>query len=91
MPSKVLMRPAYRMEPNAGSRYNQGRCFQISTTTGYLPAGIHAATLEEIAARFGREPEMRRIQIESLSWLSLVQRVGARRLVINGSYARSGT
>jgi len=36
---------------------------------GYLPAGIHPATLEEIAARFGLEPELRRVQTESLRWL----------------------
>ncbi|MBI4606843.1 MAG: hypothetical protein HY721_33170 [Planctomycetes bacterium] len=30
---------------------------------GYLPPGIHSATLEEIAARFGQESELRRVQI----------------------------
>ena len=36
---------------------------------GYLPPGLHRATLEEIAARFGRETELRRVQMESLGWL----------------------
>lgn len=36
---------------------------------GTLPAGVHLATLEEIAARFGRETELRRVQMESLGWL----------------------
>jgi hypothetical protein len=54
---------------------------------GYLPAGIHPASLEEIAARFGHEPELRRVQIESLRWLvDLAKRVGVRRIVINGSF-----
>lgn len=33
---------------------------------GYLPPGIHPATLDEIEARFGLEPELRRVQMESL-------------------------
>ena len=28
---------------------------------GYLPPGIHPATLDEIEARFGRESELRRV------------------------------
>ena len=54
---------------------------------GYLPAGIHGATLEEVAARFGQESELRRVQVESLKWLiDLAQRAGARRLIANGSF-----
>jgi hypothetical protein len=36
---------------------------------GYLPPGIHPATLEEIAARFGQESELRQVQMQSLRWL----------------------
>jgi hypothetical protein len=36
---------------------------------GYLPPGIHPATLDEIAERFGQESELRRDQMESLRWL----------------------
>jgi hypothetical protein len=36
---------------------------------GYLPVGIHPATLDEIAARFGRDSDLRMAQIESLQWL----------------------
>ena len=36
---------------------------------GYLPPGVHAATLDEIAARFGQESELRRVELESLRWL----------------------
>jgi hypothetical protein len=54
---------------------------------GYLPPGIHIASLEEIALRFGQEPELRQVQTESLRWLvDLARRVGVRRLVIDGSY-----
>ncbi len=54
---------------------------------GYLPAGIHPATLERIAARFGQEPELRRVQMESLRWLvDLAKRVGVLRLIVNGSF-----
>jgi hypothetical protein len=54
---------------------------------GYLPPGIHGATLEEIASRFGSEPELRQAQMESLRWLlDLSKRAGVERLVINGSF-----
>ena len=54
---------------------------------GYLPAGVHAATVAEIAARFGQEPELRRVQMQSLGWLiDLARRVGAQRLIVDGSF-----
>lgn len=54
---------------------------------GYLPPGIHPARLEEIAARFGQEPELRRVQMESIGWLvDLARRVGVQRLIVNGSF-----
>src|SRR5439155_24860962 len=54
---------------------------------GYLPPGIHRATLEEIAARFGQESELRRVQMESLVWLvDLAKRAGVQRMVVNGSF-----
>ncbi|MSQ94596.1 MAG: hypothetical protein EXR98_08570 [Gemmataceae bacterium] len=54
---------------------------------GYLPAGIHRATLEEVAARFGQESELRQAQIESVRWLvDLAWRAGAQRIVVNGSF-----
>ena len=55
---------------------------------GYLPPGIHPATMEEIASRFGQESELRRTQMESLRWLvDLAWRAGAGRIVVNGSFA----
>src|SRR5579884_1552290 len=54
---------------------------------GYLPPGIHLATLEEVAARFGQESEVRQVQMESLRWLlDLARRAGVQRLVVNGSF-----
>jgi hypothetical protein len=57
------------------------------TDEGYLPPGIHLATVDEIIARFGRDSELRQVQMESLVWMvELAQRAGAERIVINGSF-----
>src|SRR5207244_12725783 len=54
---------------------------------GYLPPGIHLATLEEIAVRFGAESEIRQAQMESVRWLvDLARRAGVQRIVVNGSF-----
>ena len=54
---------------------------------GYLPPGIHHATLAEMEARFGRDSELRRVQMESLRWLvELARRAGVLRLIVNGSF-----
>jgi hypothetical protein len=54
---------------------------------GYLPPGIHGATLEEIAARFGQESEIRQAQMDSLRWLvDLARRAGVQQIVVNGSF-----
>lgn len=46
------------------------------------------ATLEEVEARFGRESEVRREQMESIRWLvEIAKRAGIARLVLNGSFA----
>jgi len=37
---------------------------------GYLPPGIHRASLDEIEARFGQGSELRKVQMESLRWLA---------------------
>ena len=55
--------------------------------SGCLPPGVHSATLEEIAARFGSQPELRRVQMESVRWLiDLAVRAGVQRIVLNGSF-----
>ena len=54
---------------------------------GYLPPGTHAATLEEIEARFGRHSELRRVQMQSLRWMmDAARRAGVSRIIINGSF-----
>jgi hypothetical protein len=54
---------------------------------GYLPAGIHPATLDEIDRRFGQESELRKAQMESVRWLvGLARRAGVLRIVVNGSF-----
>jgi len=54
---------------------------------GYLPPGIHRATIEEVAERFGAGSEVRRAQLEGLrEAVELARRAGVRRFVINGSF-----
>lgn len=54
---------------------------------GYLPVGIHPATIDEIDARFGRISELRRVQMESVRWMiELANRAGVKRIVLNGSF-----
>jgi len=54
---------------------------------GYLPTGLHAASLEEIRIRFGEQSEVRRVQMQSVCWLAdLAKRAGVQRIVINGSF-----
>ena len=54
---------------------------------GYLPPGIHPATLDEIAARFGQESELRRAEMESVRWLiDLARQAGVVRLILDGSF-----
>lgn len=54
---------------------------------GYLPPGVHPAPLGEIEARFGRQSELRRVQMESPRWMvDLALRAGVQRIVLNGSF-----
>ncbi|MEK7793593.1 MAG: hypothetical protein AAB353_03645 [Candidatus Hydrogenedentota bacterium] len=54
--------------------------------SGVLPPGIHPATLSEIKSRFGRESELRRVQMESIRWMvDLGMHAGVHRIVLNGS------
>ncbi len=55
--------------------------------SGFLPPGVYPATLDEIEARFGRQSELRRVQIESVRWMvDLGVRAGVQRIVLNGSF-----
>lgn len=54
---------------------------------GYLPPGIHVASLEEVATRFGLEPEIRRAQMDSVRWLvEMCRKAGVQRIILNGSF-----
>lgn len=54
---------------------------------GNLPPGVHPATLEEVEDRFGKETELRRVQIQSLHWLvEIARRAGVQRMIVNGSF-----
>lgn len=54
---------------------------------GYLPPGVHVASLDEVIARFGVGNEQRQAQADSLRWLLPVCRqAGISRMLINGSF-----
>jgi len=54
---------------------------------GYLPQGLHRATLDEIEHRSGRQSEVRRVQMESVRWLvEAAMRAGVSRVILNGSF-----
>jgi hypothetical protein len=54
---------------------------------GYLPTGIHPASVDEVARRFGKGSAVREAQAESLQWLlPLCRAAGVSRLVIDGSF-----
>jgi len=55
--------------------------------SGCLPPGVHATTLAEVEARFGRQSDLRRVQMESVRWMvELAVRAGVQRIVLNGSF-----
>ena len=54
---------------------------------GYLPEGMHAAAEAEITFRFGSStPRRRRLVLRLRRWLFLGRQIGARRLLIDGSF-----
>ncbi len=54
---------------------------------GYLPPGVHDPTIDEIADHFGRQSEIRQVQMESLHWLfQAARRARILRIVIDGSF-----
>jgi hypothetical protein len=54
---------------------------------GYLPPGIHSATIEQVVERFGRGSEERESGAQSLVWLvPMCRRAGIVRLILNGSF-----
>lgn len=54
---------------------------------GFLPVGLHLATLAELAERFGESTAIRRALLERfLSFVELARHVGARRMFVAGSF-----
>ena len=54
---------------------------------GYLPPGIHPATIDEVEQRFGKQSEIRRVQFESICWLfDLARKAKVTKFIINGSF-----
>lgn len=57
---------------------------------GYLPEGLHIATEPEVTFRFGTLGSRRRRLVFRLRrWIELARRVGARRLLVDGSFVTS--
>src|SRR5260370_16509852 len=91
LPSSPSSHPSRLRLARCGVILNQGEHWRSMIPAfnddGYLPPGIHPATLEEIAARFGQESEIRQVQMAALRWLvDLARRAGVQRLVVNGSF-----
>jgi hypothetical protein len=54
---------------------------------GNLPLGIHRCPIEELVSRFGSGSEERETEINELqNFISAAQKVGIRRLMVNGSF-----
>src|SRR5207247_4513970 len=54
---------------------------------GYLPSGIHPATLDEVIDRFGRSSDVRRAAAQSLQWLlPICHSADIVRLILNGTF-----
>jgi hypothetical protein len=54
---------------------------------GNLPPGVHPATLDEIADRFGTASELRRVQMESIHWMvDLAKQAEVSKIVLNGNF-----
>jgi len=57
---------------------------------GFLPAGLHLASLEQIEAQFGVITEVRRDLYRRLAeYVDLARHVGAHRIFIGGSFVSS--
>ncbi|MBI5082392.1 MAG: hypothetical protein HZC38_10685 [Chloroflexi bacterium] len=58
--------------------------------SGFLPIGLHLATLEEVKHRFGKETPQRQYLFERLKlFVDLATVMQSKRLFINGSYVTS--
>ena len=54
---------------------------------GYLPEGVHVSSEAEVIFRFGSSNRLRRrLALRLRRWIELGRRVGAKRLLVDGSY-----
>lgn len=54
---------------------------------GFLPRGLHTATVDEVDSRVGRQSELRCVQMQSIQWLvDIARQAGVKRIMINGSF-----
>jgi len=54
---------------------------------GYLPEGLYLTSEAEVVFRFGSStPRRRRLALRLRKWLQLARQVGARRLLVDGSF-----
>jgi hypothetical protein len=54
---------------------------------GYLPEGLYCGTEAEITFRFGgANPQRRRLILRMRRWVGLARQIGAKRLLIDGSF-----
>ena len=59
---------------------------------GNLPPGIHPATVDEIASRFGVGSAERRVEFHELNeFVAWARRSGVTRIIINGSFVTGAT
>ena len=54
---------------------------------GYLPVGVHICSEAEVISRFGSSTgRRRRLMLRLRRWVRLARQVGARRLLVDGSF-----
>src|SRR5215204_4715142 len=80
----------YHHDPPMGwvwMSYNAAGVIPDLVERGYLPPGVHPATLTEVIEPFGSGSEVRGAEAQSLMWLAaLVSAAGISRLLVNGSF-----
>jgi hypothetical protein len=55
---------------------------------GYLPEGVHVSSEAEIVFRFGSSNRTRRrLALRLRRWIELGRQVGAKRMLVDGSFA----
>ena len=58
---------------------------------GYLPEGLYVASEAEVIFRFGSSNRVRRrLALRLRRWIELARQVGAKRLLVDGSFVTAG-